>query len=242
VTQLAGPVFLVAAEGELDLSAAALFRAKLLDAIARGGRRIILDLLGVTLLDSTNIGALLDAHGRAEQLGGELEVVCTDSNVLKVFAISGLDRLLRIHDSVESAVAEYATEQADADSELLAEPLTTPADSPSPPGAVSEERMARNQALFREVNERVEEVQSGEPGTIEFLCECGDPTCLEALPLALEEYEAIRKRPDRFVIAEGHEAAGVERVVARHGAAEVVEKTGKAGRVAEELDQRRPES
>jgi anti-sigma B factor antagonist len=242
VTQPAGPVFLVTAEGELDLAAAALFRAKLLDAIARGGRKIILDLLRVTLIDSTNIGALLDAHGRAEQLDGELAVVCRNSNVLKVLAISGIDRLLRIHDSVESAVAEYATEQADADSEQLAESLAPPADSLTQPGAASEERIARNQALFREVNERVEEVQSGEPGTIEFLCECGDPSCLEALPLALEEYEAIRKRPDRFVIAEGHEAAGVERVVARHGAAEVVEKTGKAGRVAEDLDQRRPES
>jgi anti-sigma B factor antagonist len=231
VTQLAGPVFLVTAEGELDLSAAAPFRAKLFEAIARGGRKIILDLLGVTLIDSTNIGALLDAHGRAEQLGGEVAVVSTDSNVLKVFAVTGIDRLLRVHDSVESAAAEYDAEQA----------LTTPAESPTTPGGVSEERIARNQALFREVNERVEEVQSGEGGTTEFLCECGDPACLEAIPLALEEYEAIRKRPDWFVIAESHETAGVERVVARHGAAKVVEKTGKAGRIAEELDPR-PES
>jgi anti-sigma B factor antagonist len=239
VTQLAGPVFLVTAEGELDLSATAPFRATLFEAIARGGRKIILDLLGVTLIDSTNIGALLDAHGRAEQLGGEVAVVCTDSNVLKVFALTGIDRLLRVHDSVESAAAGYGAEQA----------LTTPAESPPTPGAespttpggVSEERIARNQALFREVNERVEEVQSGERGTTEFLCECGDPACLEAIPLALEEYEAIRKRPDWFVIAESHETAGVERVVARHGAAKVVEKTGKAGRIAEELDPR-PES
>ena len=231
MTQLAGRVYLVTAEGELDLSAAAPFRAKLFEAIARGGRKIILDLVDVTLIDSTNIGVLLAAHGRAEQLGGELAVVCTDSNVLKVFAVAGIDRLLRVHDSVESAAAEYGTERAPA----------TAAESPTTPGGVSEERIARNQALFREVNERVEEVQSGAGGTIEFLCECGDPGCLEAIPLAPEEYEAIRERPDRFVIAEGHAAAGVERVVARHGAAEVVEKTGAAGRIAEELDQR-PES
>jgi anti-sigma B factor antagonist len=244
VTQLAGPVYLVTVTGELDLSTVAPFRARLVDALAQGGRKLILDLQGVTFIDSTSIGALLDAHRRAEQLEGEIAVVSTDTNVLKVFDIAGIDRLVRIHDSVESAAAEYAIEQADADSELLTEALTTSGERPSPPGKTSEERIARNQALFREVNERIEEVhdQSGRGATVEFLCECADPSCLEAIPLALEDYEAIREHSDRFVVAEGHLIAGVERVVARHGAAEVVEKTGKAGRVAEELDSPRPES
>lgn len=215
--QLDGPVYLVTVTGELDLSTAARFRAKLFDAVARGGRKLILDLRGVTFIDSTNIGTLMDAHRRADQHGGEVAVVCTDNYVLKVFGLVGIDRLFEIHESVETAAAEYALD---------------------PPGETSEERMARNQALFREVNERVEDVLSGEHGPVDFLCECGDPECLDAVPLTLEEYEAIRRHPDQFVVAEGHKTAGVERIVGRQGDAEVVEKTGRAGRIAEELDPR----
>jgi anti-sigma B factor antagonist len=242
VTQLAGPVYLVTVEGELDLSTAAPFRVKLFDAIAQGARKLIIDLRGVTFIDSTNIGALLDAHQRAKELDGEIAVVVTDRNVLKVLTIAGIDRLLRIQDSVERAAAAFAVEQADADSELLAETLS--GDRPIRRGETSEERLARNEALFREVNERLEEVSGdvGKDDTVEFLCECGDPTCLEAVSLTLEEYEAIRKHSDRFVIAEGHVVAGVERVVARHGAAEVVEKEGRAKRVADDLDSSPPES
>jgi anti-sigma B factor antagonist len=244
VTQLAGPVYLVTVTGELDLSTVAPFRARLFDALARGGTKLILDLHGVTFIDSTNIGALLDAHRRVEQLEGEIAVVCTDTNVLKVFGIAGIDSLVRIHDSVESAAGEYAIEQVDADSELRTDALTTSGEEPSPRGKASDERIARNEALFREVNERIEEVHDdrGRGAGVEFLCECADPSCLEAIPLTLEEYEAIRERSDRFVVAEGHVTAGIERVVARHGGAEVVEKTGKAGRIAEELDSPRPDS
>jgi anti-sigma B factor antagonist len=242
VTQLGGPVYRVTVTGELDLSTVAPFRARLFDALAPG-RKLILDLQGVTFIDSTNIGTLVDAHRRAKQLEGEIAVVGTDTNVLKVFGIAGIDRLVRIHDSVESAAGEYAIEQADADFELLTEVLTTSGERPSPRAKTSEERIARNQALFREVNERIEEVHDdrGRGAAVEFLCECADSSCLEAIPLTLQEYEAIRERSDRFVVADGHMTARIERVVARHGAAQVVEKTGKAGRIAEELDSSPPE-
>jgi anti-sigma B factor antagonist len=238
VTQLGGPAYLVTVVGELDLSTVARFRAKLFDAVDQGGTKLIVDLGGVTFIDSTNIGALLDAHRRADELDGELAVVAADRNVLQVFEIAGIDRLFHIHDSVESAAAEFAVEQADADPARLVEALTTSGERPRPPGQRSEERIARNQALFREVNERIEEVldRIGREDTIEFLCECGDADCVEAIPLTLREYDAVRKHPDRFVVAEGHETADIERVVARHGDAEVVKKTGKAGRIAEELD------
>jgi chromosome segregation ATPase len=63
-----------------------------------------------------------------------------------------------------------------------------------------EERAARNEALFREVNERVEELHdkltSG--GTAEFVCECADETCTERLALPLATYERVRKSPLSF--------------------------------------------
>ena len=66
------------------------------------------------------------------------------------------------------------------------------------------ERLARNEALFREVNERVEEI-SGRAGleTIDFICECGDADC--TLPLALTglEYEEVRADPVLFAVVRG---------------------------------------
>jgi hypothetical protein len=102
------------------------------------------------------------------------------------------------------------------------------------------EQLGRNEALFREVNERIEEV-SGAAGTgdrLDFLCECGRRSCLEAVRMLRSEYEAVRAAPDRFVVALGHEHPEIERLVVRSDYFHVVEKIGDAGSVAEALDSR----
>jgi predicted NBD/HSP70 family sugar kinase len=102
------------------------------------------------------------------------------------------------------------------------------------------ERFARNEALFREANERIEEVsRRHEIGdNLEFLCECGRRDCLETIALARAEYEAVRREGDRFFVAPGHELPEVERVVERHERYFVVEKLGQAGELAEAQDPR----
>lgn len=80
-----------------------------------------------------------------------------------------------------------------------------------------EERIGRNEILFREVNERIEEMQAGQQGAaghFDFLCECGDRDCIEQLPLTVVEYEEVRSEPTHFVVRPGHEVPTVERVVA----------------------------
>jgi hypothetical protein len=101
-------------------------------------------------------------------------------------------------------------------------------------------RLARNEALFREVNERIADV-SGSYGLgdeLEFLCECGRQECFEALPVTRAVYEAVREKPDRFLVAPGHENPEIERVVEEHDRYYVVEKVGEAGAIAEEADPR----
>jgi hypothetical protein len=66
--------------------------------------------------------------------------------------------------------------------------------------AVSAQRLARNQVLFREVNERLREALEGSPEPTEFLCECSDEDCIEIVALERAEFEAIRSHPNRFVI------------------------------------------
>jgi len=91
--------------------------------------------------------------------------------------------------------------------------------------ALSTERLARNQALFREVNERITEIKSPVISFRELVCECSDPTCTKSLAVAMEEYEAVRSQPRWFLVARGHEMPEVERVVEDKDRFLVVEKT-----------------
>jgi hypothetical protein len=89
--------------------------------------------------------------------------------------------------------------------------------------SVQVERLARNQVLFREVNERLRELLDGSIGQTEFLCECSNPDCTETLPLEVAEYERARALPTRFLVVPGHENPGAERVVWRSDRYNLVE-------------------
>lgn len=102
-------------------------------------------------------------------------------------------------------------------------------------------RKARNEALFREVNERIREAADRLGGANyehEFLCECFDAQCRDHVRLTLDEYERVRADGTRFVVAPGHVAPEVEHVVDTHEDHVLVEKTGEAGAVAAQLDPR----
>jgi hypothetical protein len=101
-------------------------------------------------------------------------------------------------------------------------------------------RLALNQSIFREVNERVAEVANGrvadEPLQYEFFCECYDTECTERLELTLGEYESLRTSPTWFVVVPGHGYPRVEQVVRRNDRFEIVEKLDEAGEVAAATD------
>jgi hypothetical protein len=104
-----------------------------------------------------------------------------------------------------------------------------------------DERAARNEALFRRVNERVEEVnQAFQPllGDADFFCECADVDCMEKITMTLVEYEELRSDPTHFAVKPGHEVPDHERVVEERVRYLVVEKFGRAGERAIQLDPR----
>ena len=80
-------------------------------------------------------------------------------------------------------------------------------------------RQAKNEALFREVNERI--AQLGEradarapDGTVDFLCECGEEGgCGQRVRVPVDVYERVRSQDDRFVVRPGHETLEIERAV-----------------------------
>jgi hypothetical protein len=103
--------------------------------------------------------------------------------------------------------------------------------------SISLERLARNQVLFREVNERLREMIGDSGAPTKFLCECSNPDCAETITLDLEEYEAVRSSPNLFAVVPGHEIATIERVVRETETFKLVEKTIGA-RYAVETDPR----
>jgi hypothetical protein len=86
-------------------------------------------------------------------------------------------------------------------------------------------RLEENEKLFREVNERVEQIQDGlQAAEPQWICECGDETCIEKLAVPLDEYHRVRSHDDWFLIKHGHEKPEVEKLVDERDEYVVVEK------------------
>lgn len=105
-----------------------------------------------------------------------------------------------------------------------------------------EDRLARNEALFRSVNERVRELatspSSEELEPVAFVCECGSAGCAATVELTIREYEHVRADPTHFVVVSGHASPEVEEVVERHGRYDVVRKHPDEAHIAIETDPR----
>jgi hypothetical protein len=90
---------------------------------------------------------------------------------------------------------------------------------------MDQERMARTEAAFREVNEAIAETASRfEAEEADFICECADPQCAHRVTAELEDYEGVRSEGTHFLLAPGHHEPEVEDVVERTEEFDVVEK------------------
>ena len=90
-----------------------------------------------------------------------------------------------------------------------------------------EVRAARNQALFRAVNEKVRQLNedvASLTGSFTIACECSDAECLEMIEISPEEYLDVRSEPRHFVVLEGHIIPKIEFVVRETAGWVVVEK------------------
>jgi hypothetical protein len=104
-------------------------------------------------------------------------------------------------------------------------------------------RAAKNQALFREVNERVKDINDhfhAYSALTDWVCECANDTCTERLELTAQEYEHVRSSGEQFFVApsDEHVWPEVERVVERHATFWLVEKVEAGGEIAIKLDPR----
>lgn len=106
-----------------------------------------------------------------------------------------------------------------------------------------QEKAAKNQSLFREVNERVKDVNDqfhAHTAVSDWVCECANDTCVERIKMTGQEYEHIRSAGERFFVvpSDEHVWPDVDRVVSRHATFWIVEKLELAAEVARDLDPR----
>ena len=95
--------YAVSIEGELDLYSAPQVRAEL-EALAIEPAEVVLDLGGVTFVDSTALGAILASARILREAGGGLALVAADERTRKLLALVGVDRVLPVYESSEQAV------------------------------------------------------------------------------------------------------------------------------------------
>jgi len=95
----------VAVSGEIDVAAAPTLRDQLGELVDQGTDHIVVDLEGVDFIDSTGLGVLVGGVRRARGADGDLRLVCTNSRLLKVFGVTGLDEVFVIAESIPDAIA-----------------------------------------------------------------------------------------------------------------------------------------
>lgn len=108
-------------------------------------------------------------------------------------------------------------------------------------GIQRDERIARNEAIFRAGNERMAqwEERHEDGGSERYLCECASPDCSEKIHLTRSQYEYVRSDPRWFVVLPGHEVPDVETVIDTHDGWNLIEKDPEVEHIAKATDPRR---
>ena len=88
-------------EGEVDLSTSASFKETVYQVIDSGKRDIVIDLDGLDFMDSTGLGVLVAVLKKISLEGGSIRLVCSKRSILKVFRITGLDKVFDIYDNLQ---------------------------------------------------------------------------------------------------------------------------------------------
>lgn len=101
--------YAVAVSGELDLHSASQVQTRLADLLDAGARSIVVDLMGVSFMDSAGLGVLLAASKALRMAGGELVLAADDRRILRVLEITGLERSIHVERTLVEAV-EYVVD------------------------------------------------------------------------------------------------------------------------------------
>ena len=96
---------LLTLRGEIDVYTAPRLRQAILELVDGGATRIVVDMEKVDFLDSTGLGVLVGGLKRVKMKEGSLSIVTTQDKILKIFDITGLNKVVASHPTVEAAAA-----------------------------------------------------------------------------------------------------------------------------------------
>ena len=105
-TEHAGRAIIYALGGSLDLATAPSLRAALIEAANDGIHELIVDLSQLEFLDSTGLGALIGAHRRCTENGGQLRLIVCEGPISRLLTITGLMRVLAVYSTLDAALAD----------------------------------------------------------------------------------------------------------------------------------------
>ncbi|HTX84871.1 MAG TPA: STAS domain-containing protein [Streptosporangiaceae bacterium] len=124
--EVVGGVPVVVTPEEIDITNAAALRAALLGAAAHGRGTLVVDMSGTQFCDSSGINVLVRAHQRAKAEGGELLLVLPATTVMRVFRITGVDRMIPSFPSLEEALAQAPAARSGRSSSALIASQSSP--------------------------------------------------------------------------------------------------------------------
>lgn len=104
-TERQGSACRIAVTGEIDVYTSPQLKQSLVAALDEGCVDVVVDLEGVSFIDSSGLGVLVSGLRRVKERGGSMRIVCTREQVLKIFRITGLDKVFPIFSSLEEAQA-----------------------------------------------------------------------------------------------------------------------------------------
>jgi anti-sigma B factor antagonist len=104
VSEVAGWT-VVTVHGEIDVATSPTMRERLIDLVNGGATRLVLDLEAVDFLDSTGLGTIVSLLKRVRTHGGDLRLVCTEARIRRLFEITGLDKAVPLHASLDDAIS-----------------------------------------------------------------------------------------------------------------------------------------
>jgi anti-sigma B factor antagonist len=95
----------VAVHGEIDVATSPALRERLIGLVNDGATRLVLDLETVDFLDSTGLGTIVSLLKRVRTHGGDLRLVCTEARIRRLFEITGLEKAVPLHASLDDAIS-----------------------------------------------------------------------------------------------------------------------------------------
>ncbi|MFL6060812.1 MAG: STAS domain-containing protein [Marmoricola sp.] len=104
-TRQVGDRTVVAIGGEIDVYTAPKLRDKITELVGAGNHDLIIDMERVDFIDSTGLGVLVGSLKKVRAQDGSMALICSQDRLLKIFRITGLDKVFTIHASEQAALS-----------------------------------------------------------------------------------------------------------------------------------------